>query len=54
MLTWTEILEKLFYNFNNLHQKIMFIMEEESNKELAFVDTFLKSINANISVLVYR
>ena len=38
----------------NLHQNIKFTMEEESNGELAFLDTLLKRNNGEISVLVYR
>ena len=47
-------LEKLFHHINNLHQNIKFTMEEESNGELAFLDTLLKRNNGEISVLVYR
>ena len=36
------LLEKFFHHINNLHQNIKFIMEEESNGELAFLDTLLK------------
>ena len=35
-------------------QNIKFTMEEESNGELAFLDTLLKRNNGEISVLVYR
>ena len=45
-------LENFFHHINNFHQK--FIMEEESNPELAFLDTLLKRNNGKISVLVYR
>ena len=37
-----------------LDQNIKFTMEEESNGELAFLDTLLKRNNGKISVLVYR
>ena len=47
-------LEKLFHHINNLHQNIKFTMEEESNAELAFLETLLKWNNGEISVLVYR
>ena len=47
-------LEKFFHHINNLHQNIKFTMEEESNGELAFLDTLLKQNNGEISVLVYR
>ena len=47
-------LENFFHHINNLHQNIRFIMEEESNGELAFLDTLLKRNNREISVLVYR
>ena len=43
-----------FFHHNNLHQNIKFTMEEESNGELAFLDTLLKRNNGEISVLVYR
>ena len=46
-------LENLFYEINNLHENIKFTMEEESNGELAFLDTLLKRVNKKISVLVY-
>ena len=32
-------LENFFHYINNLHQNIKFTMEEESNGELAFLDT---------------
>ena len=35
-------LRNLFHHINNLHQNIKFTMEEESNGELVFLDTFLK------------
>ena len=47
-------LENVFHHINNLHQNIKFTMEEESNRELAFLDTLLKRNNGEISVLVYR
>ena len=47
-------LEIYFHHINNLHQNIKFTMEEESNGELAFLDTLLKQNNGEISVLVYR
>ena len=47
-------LENFFHHINNLHQNIKFTMEEESNGELAFLDTLLKRNNVEISVLVYR
>ena len=47
-------LENFFQHINNLHQNIKFTMEEESNGELAFLDTLLKRDNGEISVLVYR
>ena len=45
-------LENFFHHINNLHQNIKFTTEEESNGELAFLDTLLKR-NNGISVLVY-
>ena len=47
-------LENFFHHVNKLHQNIKFTMEEESNGELAFLDTLLKRNNGEISVLVYR
>ena len=47
-------LENFFHHINNLHQNIKSTMEEESNGELAFLDTLLKRNNGEISVLVYR
>ena len=47
-------LKNFFYHINNLHQNDKFTMEEESNGELAFLDTLLKRNNGEISVLVYR
>ena len=47
-------LEKIFYHINNFHQNIKFTIEEESNGELAFLDTLLKRNNEEIFVLVYR
>ena len=46
-------LENFFHHINSLHQNIKFTMEEESNGELAFLDT-LERNNGEISVLVYR
>ena len=47
-------LEKFFHHINNLHQNIKFTIGEESNGELAFLDTSLKRNNGEVSVLVYR
>ena len=47
-------LENFFHHINNLYQNIKFTMGEESNEELAFLDTLLKWNNGEISVLVYR
>ena len=46
--------ENFFHHINNLHQNIKFTMEEETNGELAFLDTLLKWNNRKISLLVYR
>ena len=59
LMTFTLIvkrthLENFFHHINNLHQNIKFTMEEESNGELAFLDTLLTRTNEEISVLVYR
>ena len=45
-------LENLLHHINNLHQHIEFTMEEESNVELAFLDTLFKRNKGEISVLV--
>ena len=45
-------LENFFHCVNNLHQNIKCTMEEESNGELAFLDTLLKGKYGKISVLV--
>ena len=47
-------LENFFHHINILHQNIKFTMVEESNGELAFLDTLLKRNNGEISVLVYK
>ena len=47
-------LENFFHHINNPHQNIKFTMDEESNGELAFLDTLLKRNNGEIYVLVYR
>ena len=47
-------LENFFHHINNLHQNIKFTVGEESNGELAFLDTLLKRHNGKISVLVCR
>ena len=47
-------LETFFHHINNLYQNIKFTMKEESNGELAFLDTLLKLNNGEISLLVYR
>ena len=47
-------MENFFRHINNFHQNIKFTVEEESNGELAFLDTLLKRNNGEISVLVYR
>ena len=46
--------EILFHHINNLHQDVNVNMEEESNRELAFLDTPLKRNNGEISLLAYR
>ena len=45
-------LENFFHHINNLHQNITFAMKEESNGELAFLDTLLKrrNISGNICI----
>ena len=47
-------LENVFNHVKNLHQNIKFTIKEESNGELAFLDTLLKRNNGEISVLLYR
>ena len=44
-------LEKFCHNIENPHENIKFTMENESNRELAFLDTSLKRNNGNISLL---
>ena len=46
-------LENFFHHINNLIQNIKFTMEEESNGELAFLDTLLKQNNGEISEETY-
>ena len=46
-------LENFFHHISNLHQNIKFTMEEESNRDLAFLETLLKCNNGKTSVLVY-
>ena len=41
-------LENFFYHINNVYQNIKFIMKEESNGELTFLDTLLKRNNGEI------
>ena len=50
-LLMTPILKRTYLEN---HQNIKFTMEEESNGELAFIDTLLKRNNGKIAVLVYR
>ena len=47
-------MENSFYPINNFHQNIKFTLEEESNRELAFLDTALKRNHEKISKWVYR
>ena len=47
-------LENVFHHMNDLYENIIFTVEEKSNGELAFLDTFLKRNNGEISILVYR
>ena len=46
----TYALGNLFHHMKSLHQNIKFIMVEESNEELAFLDKLLKQSNGEISV----
>ena len=46
--------ENFFHHKNNLHQNTKFTMEEETNREVVFLDTLLKRNNGEVSVLVYR
>ena len=43
-----------FHHTNNLYKNIEFIIEKESNGEIAFLATLLHQNNGKISVLVYR
>ena len=47
-------MENSFHHINDLYQNIKFTMEEESNVELAFLDTLLKVNNGEVFVLVHR
>ena len=47
-------MENFFHRINNIHQNFKFTMDEESNGELAFLDTLLKQNNEEFSVLLYR
>ena len=47
-------LENIFHHINNLYHNIKFTMGEESNEELAFLETLLKLNYGKIFVLVYR
>ena len=47
-------LESFFHHINTLHQNIKFKMEEKSNREIAFRNTFVKWNKWKISVLVYK
>ena len=40
-------LENFFHHINNLHQNIKFTAEEESNGELAFLDTWVATEDEN-------
>ena len=42
-------LENVYHDINNLHQNIKFTIQEESNGELAFLETRLKRHNGEIS-----
>ena len=46
-------LENFFRYIDNLHQKVNFTIEEESNEGLAFFDTLSKENNGKVSVLVF-
>ena len=54
LMTFMIFLKNFFHHINNLHQNIKFTMEEESNGELAFLNTLLKRNNVRISVLIYK
>ena len=47
-------LENFFHHINNLHQNIKLTIEEETNGELAFLDTLMKRNIRKISVVVCR
>ena len=47
-------LESFFHHINTLHQNIKFKVEKKSDRELAFLSTFLKWNKWKISVLVYK
>ena len=50
VLSW----KTFFHHTNNLYKNIEFIIEKESNGEIAFLATLLHQNNGKISVLVYR
>ena len=43
-----KLLDKFFHHINNLHQDIKFTVKEESNGEVAFLNTLLKRNNGKI------
>ena len=55
---WEQFVDEQNRNFlhyiNNLHQNIKFTVEEESNGEVAFLDSLLKRNNEKIFLLVCR
>ena len=38
---WERFVENFYFHINNLHQNVKFTMEEESNGEIAFLNTLL-------------
>ena len=46
-------LENFFHHINKLGQNVKFTMEEESNRELAFLDTLLNQNIGKIFVLIF-
>ena len=51
---WEQCTWNVFHHINPLHQNVKFKMEGKSNREIAFLNTFLKWNKWKISVLVYR
>ena len=54
-----KVYEQVVYSIlnrthNNMHQNMKFTMEEESNGELAILDTLLRGNNGNLSIAIQK